>query len=32
VDFGVVQTTNDGGTYPIENTGVIWKITREETR
>jgi len=32
VDFGVVQTTNDGGTYPIGNTGVIWKITREETR
>lgn len=29
VDFGVVQTTKDGGIYPIENTGVVWKITRE---
>jgi len=32
VDFGVVLTDRYGGVYPIENTGVVWRITRQEAR
>jgi glucose/arabinose dehydrogenase len=31
VDFGVL-TTDSGGPHPVEKTGVLWRITREEGR
>jgi glucose/arabinose dehydrogenase len=31
VDFGVM-TTDANGPHPAENTGVLWRITREESR
>lgn len=27
VDFGILKTTEDGKSVPVENTGVIWKVS-----
>ncbi len=30
VDFGILKTTPDGQSVPVQNTGVIWKISKQE--
>ncbi len=31
VDFGILQTTADGQSQPVQHTGVLWKVTKKSS-